>query len=333
MNLLEEDIEEIIYNSPWLLDERYIIPKIKGTGNQYGRQVNVGKNGSNRYIDLLFKDTRDNRPVIIELKKDIISRESIAQILEYRALVVSLDENKNIDWKDEFGQNYYCPKLILIGANASEEVKISANLAGIEIRELVGIDNLEVSFDNIGNLKDKLEEWNDFLNTGNRTLEDRPDWIEEIHSWTKEVIHEYDDKSLTITKLCKTTGSNSWATNMVNPFINISIENEEYYIGGFYEYYDEELRFSSEHIYFDFWIQKFNNLNNDAQKLNGVNRKLLSIFKEAGYDIFKYDEGTATIKISRKYLQKKEKFKKILVRLINDSISINEEINKELDSN
>ncbi len=37
MDLLEKNIEDIIYNSPWLLDERYIIPKIKGSRNEFGR--------------------------------------------------------------------------------------------------------------------------------------------------------------------------------------------------------------------------------------------------------------------------------------------------------
>ncbi|WP_255547793.1 hypothetical protein [Crassaminicella indica] len=40
----------------------------------------------------MFKDTRDNRPVIVELKKESLIRENIAQILEYRALVVSMDD-------------------------------------------------------------------------------------------------------------------------------------------------------------------------------------------------------------------------------------------------
>jgi hypothetical protein len=69
MKITEQQIENIIYESPLLLDERYIIPKISGKSGENGRQVNVGKD-NNRYIDLLFKDTRDNRPVIIELKKE-----------------------------------------------------------------------------------------------------------------------------------------------------------------------------------------------------------------------------------------------------------------------
>ncbi|MBU3108079.1 hypothetical protein [Clostridium gasigenes] len=82
MILKEKDIEDIIYNSPWLMDERFVIPNIRGAKNQPGRQVNIGGIRLNRYIDLLFKDTRDNRPVIVELKKCRLERENIAQILE-----------------------------------------------------------------------------------------------------------------------------------------------------------------------------------------------------------------------------------------------------------
>lgn len=42
MKLQEKHIEDILYNSPWLLDERFIVPSIKGNAG-LGRQVNVGR--------------------------------------------------------------------------------------------------------------------------------------------------------------------------------------------------------------------------------------------------------------------------------------------------
>lgn len=258
MNLLEKDIEDIIYNSLWLLDERYVIPKIKGSRNEFGRQINIGRNGLNRYIDLLFKDTRDNRPVIVELKKETLIRENIAQILEYRALMVSMDDESKIEWKSEFGQNYYYPKLILVGTFASEEVKISANLAGIEIRTLVGIEDLEVNFSDIKDINDKLNNWNKFLNTGNRTLEDRDEWIEEVYHWTKEIIDEYENKEVnTIKRLYKTSIKDAWITERANAFINIPFYYKDRYLCGLYEYYDEELSFSQDHVYFEFFNSKY----------------------------------------------------------------------------
>lgn len=330
MNLLEKDLEDIIYNSPWLLDERYVIPKIKGSRNEFGRQINIGRNGFNRYIDLLFKDTKDNRPVIIELKKESLSRENIAQILEYRALVVSTDGERKIEWQNEFGQNYYCPKLILIGTSVSEEVKLSANLAGIEIRTLAGVEDLEVNFSNIKNINDKLNNWNKFLNTGNRTLEDRDEWIEEIYRWTKEIIYEYEYENkevTTIKKLYKTSTKDAWITEMVNPFINIPFYYKDRYLCGLYEYYDEKLSFSQEHVYFDFLIQSiyYKEYTNHEQ-LEEMNKKANELLIIKGYELLNFEEGIASIKISRSILNDYNKFKDKLISLINDAVRINDKV-------
>ncbi|KEH91525.1 hypothetical protein [Clostridium novyi] len=328
MNLLEKDIEDIIYNSPWLLDERYVIPKIKGSRNEFGRQINIGRNGLNRYIDLLFKDTRDNRPVIVELKKETLIRENIAQILEYRALMVSMDDESKIEWKSEFGQNYYYPKLILVGTFASEEVKISANLAGIEIRTLVGIEDLEVNFNDIKDINDKLNNWNKFLNAGNRTLEDRDEWIEEVYHWTKEIIDEYENKEVnTIKRLYKTSIKDAWITERANAFINIPFYYKDRYLCGLYEYYDEELSFSQDHVYFDFLIQSiyYKEYKNHEQ-LEEMNKKSNELIKIKGYKLLNFEEGMMSIKLPRSILNNYNKFKYKLISLIDDAVYINDKV-------
>lgn len=326
MDLLEKDIEEIIYNSPWLLDDRFVIPKIKGSNNKFAKQINIGGNRLNRYIDLLFKDTRDNRPVIIELKKNSLKRKDIAQILEYRALFVSMDEEEKLKWQSEFGQNYYCPKLMLIGTEASEEVKLSANLAGIEIRTLGEIKDIEIHFNSVIDINDKLDSWNMFLNTGNRTLEERDEWVEEIYDWIKDIVDEVEEVT-TIKKICTTVSKNSWITDCVFPFINLPIYYKEENLCGLYEYYDKHLSFSDEHIYFDFIVQSilYNNFENDdiLEKMkNRVNELLIS--KE--YEILHFENGIATIKIKRSVLNDYDKFKNHLIILIKDAIYINEQI-------
>ncbi|QEK13137.1 hypothetical protein FQB35_12865 [Crassaminicella thermophila] len=328
MNLLEKDIEDIIYNSPWLLDERYVIPKIKGSRDEFGRQINIGRNGLNRYIDLLFKDTRDNRPVIVELKKESLIRENIAQILEYRALVVSMDDENKIKWQNEFGQNYYCPKLILVGTSASEEVKISANLSGVEIRSLVGIEDLEVNFRDINDINDKLNNWNRFLNTGNRTLEDRDEWIEEIYDWIKDIVDEYGNEEVTtINKLCTTSSRNAWITDIVFPFINIPLYYKDRCLCGLYEYYDEEISFSDEYIYFDFAVQsiRYNEYEND-EVLEEMENKVNELLINKEYNILNFEDGIATVKISRSILNDYNEFKDVLIPLIDDAVYINDEI-------
>ena len=330
MSLLEKDIEDIIYNSPWLLDERYVIPRIKGIRDEYGRQINIGRNGFNRYIDLVFKDSRDDRPVIVELKKESLNRENIAQILEYKALIISMDEEIKMEWQNEFQQNYYCPKLILIGTTASEEVKISANLAGVEIRTLVGLEGLEVNFNEIKNINDKLDNWNNFLNTANRTIEDRNEWIGEIFDWTNKALKEYENKKVTTTKkLCTTSDTNSWIEDLKFPFINIPFQYEDYYLGGLYEYCNGETLFSEEYIYFDFLVLGIYFCDQENNQLiEAMENKFNEILKKKGYNVFVYGDGITTVRISREILNSYELFEEALIQLLEDAIYINNMISK-----
>ena len=329
MILKEKDIEDIIYNSPWLMDERFVIPTIRGKENQPGRQVNIGGIRINRFIDLLFKDTRDNRPVIIELKRDGLVRENIAQILEYKALIISMDEDTKTEWQREFGKNYYCPKLILVGSDASEEVRLSANLAGIEIRTLVGEENLEVDFNEINEINKRLNEWNKFLKSGNRTIDDRAEWVREIGDLIKEIADDFNDDKVSIKKLYEVSSKNGWVESVVFPFVNISIYYEDRPLCGLYEYFDESLVFSSEHIYFDFLVEKIRDLGDvDEELMIQLEEKAKIFLKAKGYDVIVINEGMATIKISRRILEDIVGFKKSLNKLINIAILLNNEIDK-----
>jgi hypothetical protein len=329
MILKEKDIEDIIYNSPWLMDERFVIPTIRGKENQPGRQVNIGGIRINRYIDLLFKDTRDNRPVIVELKRDGLVRENIAQILEYKALIISMDDDTKTEWQREFGKNYYCPKLILVGTNASEEVRLSANLAGIEIRTLVGEENLEVDFNEINEINKRLNEWNKFLKSGNRTIDDRAEWVKEIGDLIKEIVDDFDDDKVSTKKLYEVSSKNGWVESVVFPFVNISIYYEDRPLCGLYEYFDESLVFSSEHIYFDFLVEKIRDLGDGNEELtNQLEEKATKMLKSKGYDVIVINEGMATIKISRRILEDIVKFKETLSKLIRSAIALNNDIDK-----
>ncbi|MGL5255746.1 MAG: hypothetical protein ACRC76_01820 [Proteocatella sp.] len=332
MNLLEKDIEDIIYSSPWMLDERYIIPKIKGSRNEFGRQINIGRECLNRYIDLLFKDTRDERPVIVELKKNKLKRADIGQILEYKALLVSMEESNKNEWQSEFGKNYYYPKLILIGTEASEEVKITANLSGVEIRTLVGVEELEVNFKSIYDINEKLSNWNKFLNTGNRTLEDRDNWIIEIHEWIKNIISEYHSEEITtINNIYRTKKSHGWITETVYPFINIPIyyKQDKIELGGIYEYFDENMPFSDEHIYFDFVIRSiFDEEYEDENKLEKLKNETKNLFLDFEYELLDFEDGIAVVKIQRNLLNDYDALRKSLTKLIDDAIYINNELDK-----
>lgn len=330
MELLEKDIEDLIYESPWLLDERFDVPNIKGKVKRMpGRQVNVGANGANRYIDLLFRDTRDNRPVIIEIKKGDIIRENIAQILEYRALVVAMADEARLEWLDEFGKSYYCPKLILIGTKASEEIRISANLAGIEIRTLQGEEKVAIDFTEISQITQKLNEWNNFRKSGNRQLEDRDDWVREIFGWLKDVVNDYDNDEIAVKKLSETNKKDSWIAGWVFPFINIPIYYKGDPLCGLYEYYDQETCFSAEYVYFDFCIRKIEGWDDaDEKTVNQIEYKAKEILSARGHDIIRFDGAFATIKFKRTLLDNVSQFKARLAKLITDAIYLNDEIDK-----
>jgi hypothetical protein len=316
MKLSEQQIEDIIYETPWIIDERFIIPEIKGVNKQNGRQVNVGKHTA-RKIDLLFKDTRDNRPVIIELKKGKIQRENIAQILEYRALVNSLENEIKEEWVSVFQQNYYAPKMILIGESASDEAILTANLTGIELK-VFSSSNMEKGFDSFTELKVKLKEWDSFRKSGNRTLIEREEWIEGIISQINNVIEKNFKDLTTINK--PSSIRNSY-TGGVYPFIDIPVSYLENLIIGFYEYADEDLPFDDKFIYCDFsYLYELEE--NDKLK----NHDYIEINKEIkglGLKTMKYpDYEIHVLKIPRTYIEKDVKFEKLLKDIFSKAIEL-----------
>ena len=319
MELVEKDIENLVYTYPWLLDERYMISNIKGACGEVGRQINIGGKNINRFIDLLFKDSRDGRPVIVELKKESLKRQHIGQILEYKALITALDDEKRELWLNEFGKNYYAPKMILIGTEASEEVEISANLSGIEIRVIKGIK--ELNFQSINEMNGKLNNWNEFINSGNRTLEERGQWVEEVHKNVKKLMEDYEN--ITVSKICNTTESNSYIENDIFPFLNMKIKQNDKTILGFYEYYDENIAFSKEHIYCDVIIEKIENGQiEEEQEIKALQKEVIQYLEKKGFTVHFVNKEFITLKINRKEIQNNRKFKTLFDKLILCSIDI-----------
>lgn len=328
MELSEEKIEDLIYESPWILDERFVISKIAGSKGP-GRQVNVGRNGVRRDIDLLFKDTRDNRPVIVELKKTELLREHIAQILGYRALIASINPEGDGPWVDEFGYNYHSPKMILIGTDASEETEISANLAGIDIRRITGIRSLDIS--KLGKIEKRVKEWNAFRKAGIRTLIERDAWIRELFDKLKTYIDEIGHNDVyTCNKLYETKQNTAYLTGFVFPFINFPISYKGDHFLGLYEYddNDEDLPFSEKYIYCDFWI--CDRIVDEAKKsdqntVETIATDLIAFFKKAGHEVTIYkdqDNWVPFITIDRDVLEDDNHFRKVMHKVITDGLKI-----------
>lgn len=327
MEVKEKDIADLLYRFPWLLDNRFVIPDIYGNLDK-GRKVNIGRNGFCREIELLFKDTRDNRPVIVEIKKDRITRDDVARILEYRSLVTSMDEGLQSLWRNEFEKNYFAPKMIVVGMTASEEVVLSANLAGIELRLLKGTEVLEVSFAGINRISEKLDQWDSFLKSGNRTIIERHKWVERIFEKIKSFVDNYgNDDISTIGSLCKTSLKNSYVRGQAFPFINIPIRFQDKELLGFYEYFSDELCFDDQYIYCDFIIEhSYYALNKDEETMNKIVAKAEKMLQQMGYNIVAFDSGMATVKIERRILEQDNELVALLQKLLDDAIAIQNEI-------
>lgn len=106
--MLEKDFENVLHRYPELLEE----------GLKFsGRQVNVG----GKFVDLLFED-RFGQKLVIELKKGIIKREHIAQLLDYEGHFLT-DDNPNI-------------RVMLVGNRVPPNLRNSLDHHGFEWKEI-----------------------------------------------------------------------------------------------------------------------------------------------------------------------------------------------------
>ena len=325
MNLLEIEIENIIYSAPWLLDTNFILPNITGSKGK-GRQVNIGNSRVNRHIDLLFKDIRDNRPVIVELKKGEVKRKDIAQILEYRSLLITIEDEGRELWTQEYGINFMCPKLVLVAQGCSEENLVSANLAGVEIR-LFGGDVVQKSLiQDIGKIECKINSWQQFLASGQASLSQRDEWIRQKYTEISNIVHELEIQSLKLKPLYKTTGKYFWNEGMVYPFINFCISYKGEYAIGIYEYnpLDDGYGYSDKYIYMDILIPTlYNNKDND-----GVVKRIKTIIFEEMKQVAQYKGGIITIQLERNLLNNVDGLKAMLKTKIREGIDIIDSLEK-----
>lgn len=127
----EKEIEDLIYEYPWILSPSLRPANVKGTRGK-GRGIII----SGKELDILFEDTQDNRPTIIEIKRGKLTREHMGQILEYRGLFSMFLENEDI--RTIFGERLAFPKLILVGEGIDEDTRRACMLMNIEVRTFGG---------------------------------------------------------------------------------------------------------------------------------------------------------------------------------------------------
>lgn len=130
MELSEKQVQELIADFPWLLNLDYeTIPQLKNKGMEYGLT-------ENKRADLLLRDRKTGRLIIVEFKKVEFNRENMGQILEYRTRIINEYTDKdNTDLKEIFGTMMLNPILILVVPNCTAEARLTCNLSGVEIYE------------------------------------------------------------------------------------------------------------------------------------------------------------------------------------------------------
>lgn len=319
----EEKIEDFLYENPWLINPPHEIAGIKGEkGN--GRQVKVEYDvASERHIDLLLKDTLSRRPVIVELKNVTLERKHIGQILEYRALSLALSDEKKNEFEQEFGNNYFVPKLVLIGENCPEEIRLGANLAGIEVKELKRKD---ISSIDIKEAIREFQNYRDSIEREGNSLRGRIEKIKKRVEILCAVCKEVNLKAYgSIVSMSGTWGKS------VFPFMDFGVKTTEdpvKDICGFYEFYldseDEkyDLPYDHDNFYGDIWfgdIQKeIKNNFSEAKKI--VKEKLKNNKIELLDSEFK--EVCFVTKIPRRYLKNEKELKTIFKKYIELSLGL-----------
>jgi len=129
ISLSEKQVQNLIADYPWLLNLDYeVVPGLKNKGMEY--QLTEGKRA-----DLILRDRKSGRPVIIEFKAVPFYRENIGQILEYKARVISEYSSDNSILGDLFGEKLFAPIMILVVPECTAEARLACNLSSVEVYE------------------------------------------------------------------------------------------------------------------------------------------------------------------------------------------------------
>lgn len=326
MKIEYSELRDLMASYPWLLDDRLLISGLEGEEGP-GRGICIGRDGFSKKIELLFQDTRDGRPVIVKVMPGRAQSLDISGMLDYKALLASLDDEQRRLWRREFGRNYYLPQLVLICDEVGEEVQMSAALAGIKVRKTGGIKDLEMKFSSIAEIEDNLRAWDHFIGSGNRTILERENWVEEIFSQIKEFVEEFGDEELETCSVLSTTSlKNSYVRGRIYPFINVPVKYQGKEIIGLYEYCSD-LPFSAEHIYCDILVHAiYYSGNRESRNLDIMEKIALELLKKKGYDIVQFAGGMAAFKVPRGILESPGQFRQFLRQTIDDAISLQEEM-------
>lgn len=181
--LSEKTVQTLIADYPWLLNLDY--ETVFGLKNK-GMEVLVS---DQKRIDLILRDRKTGRPVLIEFKAVPFYRENIGQILEYRARVIQEMTKEGSYLYDIFEDKLLAPILILVVPTCSPESRLACNLAGIDVYEY---DKLEKAFTNPEYHRSLREFANKMEINDMPLVEGRSDLVIETYRQIHELMYELD---------------------------------------------------------------------------------------------------------------------------------------------
>lgn len=182
-DLKEKEVQELITDFPWLLNLDYEnIPQLKNKGMEY-------RLSESKRADLILRDRRTGKPVIVEFKAVPFYRESIGQILEYKARVINEYSNETSILREIFENKMFSPIMVLVVPHYTAEAALACNLSGIDIYEY---DKTISEFVHPEKRK-TLEEFIKSINTGDIPFApERSTYVNAVYEEIRDLLNELD---------------------------------------------------------------------------------------------------------------------------------------------
>ncbi|MEQ3339917.1 hypothetical protein [Clostridium butyricum] len=264
LKLTEKQVQGFIADYPWLLNFDYErVPRLKNKGMEY-------KMSDGKRADLILRDRKSERPVIVEFKKVDFYRENIGQILEYKARIVSEITNADSVLKEIFDDKILVPILVLVVPKCTAEARLACNLSNIDIYEY----NKTIPEIIIPEKRKTLNEFIEHYKNDDISFnEDRDTYINEIYSKIKELMKEEN---------C----ADAWK-DYRNP-------SGEYFVALNHLFINKWI-FSDSDISIGIYEDIFSNCNNINIEYYSCNQEILSSFVEKYKDLNLVPEGDKII--------------------------------------
>jgi hypothetical protein len=205
----EKDIQKFIAKYPWLLNINFENIAELENGMEYYVE-------GNKRLDLILRDKIRGFPVIVEFKHHSLNRETIGQILEYKARIAVSFNIENAELFKIFKEKVVSPKLVLVVEASDEYGRLACNLQNIELFEY---GNFEKHIINDAPFIKRVEDFSKMLKEISPPINfDRHNYLEEkVYSVINMLFEKYE-----IEENCQTFTNNrqEWNIELKNTFLN-----------------------------------------------------------------------------------------------------------------